>query len=99
MILKKYNMKCLICEQEFDKRVSLCNHLFRKHNLLAKDYYDAYIKTSNEGTCKICSKETNFINIEVGYKECCCLEHTNLYRYGVKSNLNLEETKAKAQKK
>ena len=91
-------MKCLICGQEFNKRVSLCNHLFRKHNLLAKDYYDAYIKANNEGTCKICGKETNFINIEVGYKECCCLEHTNLYRYGVKSNLNFEETKVKAQK-
>ena len=93
-------MKCLICGQEFDKRVSLCNHLFRKHNLLAKDYYDTYIKANDEGICKLdgCNNETTFINLEVGYKECCCLEHTNLYRYGVKSNLNIEETKAKAQK-
>lgn len=93
-------MKCLICNQEFDKRVSLCNHIFRKHNMTKKEYYDAYIKQQDEGICKLdgCNNETIFINLEVGYKECCCLEHTNLYRYGVKSNLNFEETKAKAQK-
>lgn len=93
-------MKCLICGQEFNKRVSLCNHIFRKHGMTKKEYYDAYIKQLDEGICKLdgCNNETTFINLEVGYKDCCCLEHTNLYRYGVKSNLNFEETKVKAQK-
>ena len=93
-------MKCLICEKEFEKRVSLCNHLSRIHNLSKKEYYDQYIKQPEEGICKYteCNKETIFLDIEHGYKECCCLEHTNLFRYGVKSNLNFEETKKKAQK-
>lgn len=93
-------MKCLICGQEFDKRVSLCNHIFRKHGMAKKDYYDTYIKQQDEGVCKLdsCNNETTFINLEVGYKDCCCLEHTNLYRYGVKSNLNFKETQEKAQR-
>lgn len=93
-------MKCLICNQEFDKRVSFCNHIFRKHSMTKKDYYDTYLKKENEDICKYenCTNKTIFLDIEHGYKECCCLEHTNLYRYGVKSNLNFEETKAKAQK-
>lgn len=93
-------MKCLICNQEFERSVSLCNHLFRKHKLTGKEYYDNYIKKENESICKYkdCNNETYFLDINKGYKECCCLEHTNLYRYGVKSNLNFEETKAKAQK-
>ena len=89
-------MECLICNQNFDRSVSLCNHLLRKHNISAQNYYDSYVKETT-GLCKICSKPTKFLNLIVGYKECCCLEHTNLYRYGVKSNLNFEETKKKAQ--
>lgn len=93
-------IKCLICGTEFEKRVSFCNHISRKHNINAKDYYDKYIKKPEDGICKYdsCNNPTIFINVEVGYKDCCCLEHTNLFRYGVKSNLNLTETKAKAQK-
>lgn len=91
-------MICLICNAEFEKRISLCNHLSRKHNLSKKDYYDFYIKIYTEGICKYdnCTNQTKFLDIEHGYKECCCLEHTNLFRYSVKSNLNLEETKSKA---
>lgn len=88
-------MKCLICDQEFKNRVALCNHLSRKHNLIGQQYYDEYIKGNK--ICKICGKETKFINIEDGYRIGCCLEHTNLAKFGVKSNLNLEETKKKAQ--
>ena len=93
-------MKCLICGIEYEKRVSLCNHIRSIHKLSKQEYYDKYIKTELEGICKYegCKKPTIFLDIENGYKECCCLEHTNLYRYGVKSNLNLEETKNKAQK-
>ena len=93
-------IKCEICNAEFEKRVSFCNHIFKKHNIKAKDYYDTYLKKPDDGICKYnkCNNSTIFINIEVGYKECCCLEHTNLFRYGVKSNLNFSETKEKAQK-
>lgn len=93
-------IKCLICNQEFEKRVSFCNHIVRKHKLNSKEYYDKYLKHPEDGICKYdsCNKPTHFLNVEEGYKECCCLEHTNLYRYGVKSNLNFAEVKEKAQK-
>ena len=89
---------CKICQQQFDKRISFCNHIFRIHGLSGKEYYDTYLKQEGDGICHYegCQNTTSFINIEKGYKECCCLEHTNLFRYGVKSNLNFEEIKAKA---
>ena len=89
-------MKCLICNNEYNSRVAFCNHISRKHNIKGKEYYDTYIKGTK--TCKICGKETKFINIEDGYRIGCCLEHTNLAKFGVKSNLNLQEVKEKAQK-
>ena len=93
-------MKCVICGQEYNNRTSFCNHINKKHQLDKKTYYDLYLKKIDEGICKYngCNNPTSFINIEVGYKDCCCLEHTNLYRYGVKSNLNFKEIKEKAQK-
>lgn len=91
---------CQICKQQFDKRISLCNHLSRIHKLNGKDYYDKYLKKPDEGICKCeeCNKPTQFINVLEGYKECCCLKHTNLFRYGVLSNLNFKETKEKAKR-
>lgn len=93
-------IKCVICNQEFEKSISFCNHILRKHKLKAQDYYDTYLRKPEDGICKYenCNNSTYFINVETGYKDCCCLEHTNLFRYGVKSNLNIEETKKKAKK-
>ena len=93
-------MICLICNKEFNNRTALCNHLSRKHNMKKQAYYDTYLKSENEGICKYdgCNNNTSFLDIENGYKDCCCLEHTNLYRYGVKSNLNFKETQEKAQR-
>lgn len=93
-------MICLICNLEFESRRSLCNHLSKKHKLLGKEYFDQFLKTNIDGICKLdgCNNHTKFINLDVGYSDCCCLEHTNLFRYGVKSNLNLPDTKKKAQK-
>ena len=93
-------IKCLICDKEFQNRVALCNHLCRKHSLKKQEYYDKYIKTDKDGICKYsdCNNATKFLDIEHGYADCCCMEHTNLYRYGVKCNLNFKEVKEKAQK-
>lgn len=45
---------CKICNCNIDKY----NHFFYKHNLKYKEYYDTYLKTENDGKCKICNKET-----------------------------------------
>lgn len=93
-------IKCLICNKEYNNRTGFCNHINRKHGLTKKDYYDKYIKQDGEGICKYkdCTNNTTFFDIENGYADCCCLEHTNLYRYGVICNLNITEVKEKAQK-
>lgn len=100
---------CKICGQALGAK-GISSHLRRKHNGLdSKTYYDLYLKQDGEGFCKICGKPTKYDTILTGYRQYCstkCLnldpiirakiEETSLKRYGVKCNLNLEETKEKA---
>ena len=100
--------KCKICGQECGSK-GISSHLKRKHQLVSKDYYDKYLKTDSEGKCKICGKDTSFGTILTGYRPYCStkcanldpvvrekIEQTSIEKYGVKCNLNLEETKKKA---
>ena len=100
--------KCKICGQECGSK-GISSHLKRKHQLVSKDYYDKYLKTDSEGKCKICGKDTSFGTILTGYRPYCStkcanldpavrekIEQTSIKKYGVKCNLNLEETKKKA---
>lgn len=101
-------MKCLICNTEVSNK-GISSHLRRRHQISNQEYYDQFIKKLNEGICPICSKATKFDTILTGYRKYCstrCLnldpetrakiEKTSIERYGVKCNLNLEETKKKA---
>jgi hypothetical protein len=69
-------LQCQICGFEFISKRSLINHVFksRDHIIEIKEYYDRYLKKDNEGTCKICGKNTNFINASDGYNIYCCKE-------------------------
>lgn len=100
--------KCKICGQECGPK-GISSHLKRKHQLSSKDYYDTYLKTDSECKCKICGKETTFCTILTGYRQYCStkcsnldpeirekIEQTSIEKYGVKCNLNLEETKKRA---
>ena len=60
-------MICQICGKEIK---SNC-HIVKKHHISAKDYYDTYIRQSNEGFCPVCGKETSFIGISQGYHTYC----------------------------
>lgn len=101
-------LKCKICEQELSNK-GISSHLKRKHQLASKEYYDKYLKNDSEGRCKICGKETALCTILTGYRQYCStkcanldpvirekIEQTSIEKYGVKCNLNLEETKKKA---
>lgn len=88
-------LKCKICNQEFKNRTSLCNHLTRIHNLDKKSYYDQYLKKDGEEFCPICGKPLTFLNIEDGYRDGCCMEHTNIVRHGENYAKRLEETRRK----
>jgi superfamily II DNA helicase RecQ len=65
--------KCLICITEFKNKKSLGAHIGYYHN--TKNYYDTYLKTNKlDGLCKICNKQTDFINLQKGYKQTCSKE-------------------------
>lgn len=63
------NSVCLICKKTNIERLG--NHLYKKHNVSSKNYYDTYFKEEEQGYCKNCRKQTQFRNIENGYKQFC----------------------------
>lgn len=58
---------CAICNKECNK---LSNHI-QMHNIKIKEYYDTYLKQSEEGYCKTCGKPTNFKSLTKGYRPFC----------------------------
>lgn len=62
-------MICKICGQDV-KNKGITSHL-RKHKLTDKEYYDKYIKSDNNGICKICGKPTKFFGNVLGYGTYC----------------------------
>ena len=64
-------MKCIICNKEIKSGCALSKHVHIKHNLLAKEYYDKYIKQPNEGFCLTCGKPTPFLKFSKGYQKHC----------------------------
>ena len=64
-------MKCKLCDLETSSYQGLAKHIKAAHNISSKDYYDKYIKKSNEGIC-ICGKDTPFLCLKKGYQKHCC---------------------------
>ena len=89
-------IKCAICNYETQNHQSFNSHISHAHHIKSKDYYDKYIKKTNEGLCETCGKHTNFINMWKGYRLYCCnscmssnkeiqmkRKQTSLMHYGV----------------
>ena len=49
-------LTCLICSRSFLTKNHLGTHIACHHRILIKEYYDKYLKKSNEGICPICQK-------------------------------------------
>lgn len=62
---------CLICNISFNNKRTFNSHLFNKHQLNPKEYYDKFIKKEFEGFCGFCNKQTGFRNTTYGYKKMC----------------------------
>lgn len=86
---------CQICNFETTTK-GISSHLRSAHNITSKEYYDTYIKSSNEGICPICNRTTKYYNFTKGYNKHCStkcssldpevqtkLRETNLDRYNV----------------
>lgn len=69
--IKDNPMKCLICNKTFKNGNFLSSHLRFDEHIKCKDYYDKYLKKSNEGNCLVCGKPTRYINFTRGYQDCC----------------------------
>ena len=62
---------CKICGKEYKNFFGLGTHISQGHKIHTKDYYDKYLKKENEGKCLQCQKNTNFLNMNLGYFEFC----------------------------
>lgn len=62
--------KCEICQKENIKNIG--NHVYEKHKIHGKEYYDKYLLKNNENLCKICKKEKSFSNCNIGYAKKYC---------------------------
>ena len=98
---------CKICNVEFKSIKSLTSHLV-KHTMTSKQYYNAYIKKSNEELCSNCNGLTNFKSIREGYFKYCSLKcssssssvkekikKTNIKKYGVDNPLKNKDIRKK----
>ena len=91
-------IKCEICGREFKSHSGLSTHLKCKHDISAKDYYDARFKQKDEGICCVCGKPTRFLNVTEGYRKTCSQRCTIFDKYGVWNVSQSEEIKQKKKK-
>lgn len=67
------NLKCQFCGAEATTTKSLLKHVFYKHSMKSKKYYDSFIKKKGEGIChrKSCKKVTTYKGYTRGYRTFC----------------------------
>lgn len=98
---------CKICNEKFETLKQLSWHV-KHHNMNNQQYYDKYMKKSNEGICLTCGKPTAFVSLNLGYRQHCnkaCTNadkqlqekrlNTNLEKYGYKTSFSTKETQDK----
>lgn len=96
--------KCKICDKNFKNRGELSKHINKVHE--GGELYYLNNLDNNVGGCKVCNKETLFVNIWVGYKNTCskkcqhiyadmCRQQTFIKKYGVHSPSQIESVKNK----
>ena len=95
---------CNICGNNYKRGCDLARHLTNTHKIQYLDYYLKYIPRKR---CKICGKETPFVNVAIGWDEVCCRkcrvalanrrrEKTSLEKYGYKNIQSVPSIKKKA---
>lgn len=85
---------CKICGESFKNLKALTTHVKAKHFLNGKEYYDKHLKKEGEGQCVVCSNETTYRNVGVGYLENCSVECRNKNK-----NIKRDYWKGKTQSK
>lgn len=83
-------LECKICGKIFQNT----SHL-KRHNMTPKQYYDKYIRKSDEGYCPICNNETRFISLTNGYVTTCGYSCSSYFREKNRSKENIEKANEK----
>lgn len=66
---------CQICHTEVN---NLGYHVFNKHQISSKEYYDNYLKIQNEEICITCNTQrTKYYNLKRGYGLYCSVKCSN----------------------
>lgn len=71
-------MQCTICKRDFRSHKGLVKHIQSTHDIMAKDYYDRYLKPPNTGICPTCGKKTRFLTLGKGYQTYCSIKCSQL---------------------
>jgi hypothetical protein len=88
---------CEICKETFNNLKDLSTHLNFTHTISSKDYYNKHLINLDEGKCSVCSGETTYRGLGVGYLKTCSLEcRSNSKDYRRKQS---ESKKGKVQSK
>lgn len=87
-------MKCEICNKCCNGYVGLGTHVVKNHGSV-KEYYDKYLKKSNEGKCKCCGNEVKFYKLNVGYRTTCSQNCSRKLMSGDESNFKRKNTMLK----
>jgi uncharacterized C2H2 Zn-finger protein len=66
---------CEECKKLCKNLKSLSKHIQKNHNGI-KNYFDKWIKDTNEELCRICNKQTIFKGLSYGYNCGCCNKHS-----------------------
>jgi len=89
---------CEECGREFVRICGLSKHINTKHNG-TREYYDKWLKNKDDGKCKICNNEAEFVSLN-GYKD-CCKKHIHLYAGQIRKEkmlINLKKLEKKVNK-
>jgi hypothetical protein len=62
---------CEECGKTFKLVGSLARHIKQFHIITQKEYFDKWLKEEGEGECKLCGKETKFMNFSRYYQTTC----------------------------
>jgi hypothetical protein len=89
--MNKEKVICKECNLICKSFKGLQIHIRKKHNADYKKYFDKWLKNDQDGKCKICSNNTDFLNFAYGYKNCCSEKCSHLYIYKKTKESNLKK--------
>jgi len=68
---------CKFCGYRCDTFRGLSNHIKNVHGITSKEYH---ILIHGPGKCKICGSDTEFKNLNIGFRDFCSVKCANVYK-------------------